>query len=186
LQLFDHAQPYVGQLMVQLVDARSGTPLLLPDGSDRLLLPPQIQIDTDTPTISQVFNTQFGTSLSLWCASITEDNDTFDIRLFWHVNTTMERDLTTFVHGLDADNQIVAQGDAPPIPAYPTSLWREGQTLVAKHTLPADEAIVTVGIGLYDAEGVRISVEDEDAIPLPDSRLTLPLETRDCVVSSGD
>ncbi|MEM6529034.1 MAG: hypothetical protein AAF653_12120, partial [Chloroflexota bacterium] len=167
------------RIMVQMVDADSGEPLLLEDGSDRVLLDTVIHVDLPEPDVQQRLNYIFNNQLSLQCRTITEVDDTLAITMYWHAEQTTDRDYTTFVHGLDGNGNIVEQADRPPIPDYPTSLWRRGQTLETVYTLPANEDIELIAVGLYDETG-RIPVRDSDEI-LPDERVVLPMLESNCI-----
>lgn len=182
LRLFDHAKPYTAQIMVQLVDARSGDPLQLPDGSDRVLLPEPVTVGGAGESVERQLAYTAGEGLALWCAAITPDSatDTLTLTLYWYVTAELERDLTTFVHGLDANGALITQADRPPIPAYPTRLWRPGQTLAAQHTLSISPQLETVAVGLYDATGARLPIYDADGNRLPNDQVQFSLMTSEC------
>ena len=186
LRLFDHAEPHVAQIMVQLVDEGTGEPLLHENGSDRVLLPETITVITedDGPQVRETLNVTFGDSLKLMCASVDVGDTTTDITLYWGTQTPVTADLTTLIHALDAEGTIIAQGDAPPIRTYPTQFWREGQRLTARHTVPTDPATIAIGVGLYDASGVRRSARTADNAPVPDNRVLIPLTRVDCVTGA--
>ena len=179
LTLFDYAEPYAARILVQMFDARTDEPLTLPDGSDRLLLDDIIYVDKPSVEAVQTLDAAFGESFALWCSTIERDADQIDITLYWHVTQAPDSDYTTFVHGLDAEGEIVQQADAPPILEYPTSYWREGQTLAANYTLPTDDAITEIAVGLYNDAG-RLPAFDGDT-PLADDRAILSLNPANCI-----
>ena len=179
LRLFDYAKPYAAHILVQMFDAETDEPLLLEDGSDRLLLNTTVQVDVPGVQAIQRLDHTFGGQIELWCKSIEQQGDTLNITLYWHAVGDISEDLSTLVHGLDANKQIVSQGDKPPVPEHPTSFWRPGQTLKSSYTLPADDAVRSVGIGLYTPDGTRLTVV-EDGVPVPDGRVDLPLIPSDC------
>ncbi len=181
LTLFDYAQPYSARILVQMFDADTGEPLTLPDGSDRVLLDDVIYVDVPGIEAAQVLNAAFGASFALWCSTAEQSGDQIDITLYWYVTQSPDADYTTFVHGLNANGEIVQQADAPPILEYPTSYWRAGQALAANHTLPADDAITQIAVGLYSDAGRLTAFEGDN--PLPDNRVLLPLERTACVTA---
>jgi hypothetical protein len=179
LRPFPDTPPYVGRISVQIVDAGSKEPLRLPDGSDRLLLPPLIRINGNGPTLPRALDDRFGDVVELWCANVKPDGDHLNITLGWHANGTPKTDYTAFIHGLDASGNIVKQADAPPLSGnYPTSLWGQGQNLLDTHTLPNDPAIKSIAIGLYTPDG-RLPVS-QNGQPVADNRLVVPVEESSC------
>jgi hypothetical protein len=107
-----------------------------------------------------------------------------ELTLYWQSVTEPSADYTVFIHLLDAEKQVVASWDAPPIDGdYPTHLWSSGEIVEDVHHLslppdlsPGDYQLV---VGLYqldtlqrlpvlDAQGQKLR---DDAIPL----LALPL-----------
>jgi hypothetical protein len=82
------------------------------------------------------------------------------VRLTWHSDHPLARDLTVFVHLVDAHGQTVAQQDARPVGGQiPTTRWRgivddhHGMTIPAG-TPPGD---YWLDVGLYDGSG-RLAV----------------------------
>ncbi|HEX3052707.1 MAG TPA: 6-pyruvoyl-tetrahydropterin synthase-related protein, partial [Aggregatilineaceae bacterium] len=71
----DNAPPYVGRLSVQMVNVDTGEPLRLPDGSDRLLLPPLIRIHGTGEPARQRLNIRVGDLAELRCASVERQDD---------------------------------------------------------------------------------------------------------------
>lgn len=179
LRLFDYAQPYAARILVKMVDARTDEPLLLPDGSDHLLLDTVIQVDVPSVDVRQQLDYEFDNTIALWCASVEQTDDALDLTLYWHVMGEVETDLTTFVHGLDAAGETIEQADKPPLPDHPTTYWRTGQTLASNYTLPANPAVRSIGVGLYTPDGNRLVATDNEE-PVPDNRVILPLNPEDC------
>ncbi|MBC7814205.1 MAG: hypothetical protein H7175_23830 [Burkholderiales bacterium] len=182
MRVIDTAPPYVGRIMVQMVEAQSGEPLHLPDGSDRLLLEPLIRVNGTGEPARQVLNNDLGGVVQLWCASVTTQDDQYMIDLYWHVTQTPNADLVTLVHGLDVAGELVEQGDGPPLAGnYPTSLWLPGQTLHDVYTLPQNPNIASIAIGLYapSRNNERLAVT-QDSQPVPDNIIRLSLIEAQC------
>lgn len=86
------------------------------------------------------------------------------VTLYWRALRPMERDLTVFIHIANDADQVVAQGDGPPMwDAYPTSHWKPGDVVRDSHRivmpLHAHAGNYRVWAGLYDpATGERLPV----------------------------
>jgi hypothetical protein len=75
------------------------------------------------------------------------------IQLIWEALQPLSDDFTVFVQALDSDDNIVAQGDAPPMLA--TRHWRIGDRHVTQHRLrPADN--VTEGGSIEDTARIVV------------------------------
>ncbi len=158
LKLFDSAPPYVGKLMVQMVNAATGEPLRLADGSDHLLLDPLIRINGEGAPLPNKLQASFDDAIALYCATIQRDGDAYAVTLGWHVLAATDKDYVAFIHGLSANGQMMTQIDAPPLGGnYPTSLWLPGQNLTDHYRLPYDASVTRVTIGLYARDsGARL------------------------------
>ncbi|MBL8163941.1 MAG: hypothetical protein JNJ61_18280 [Anaerolineae bacterium] len=173
IPVFADAPPYIGRISVQMIDAVTNTPLRLPDGSDRVLLPDVIRIQGATPDLPDRLGYRFADAIDLRCAVVQLEGEQYRIRLGWRAAASIPNDVIVFVHGLNADGTLVAQNDAAPLAGqYPAPSWLPGQTLDDDaHTLPADPAISAVAIGLSDVNG-RLRVT-RNGQPVPDDRVIL-------------
>ncbi len=167
LRLFDDAPPYVAQLSIQLqrIDADQARTTSLDDGRDRLVLPEIIPIDKlSEPYKGQSQNIEFEDILMLHCIGLGMENEQFEIDMIWQVKKTPALDYQMFVHGLNAEGEIVHQVDVSPLSGlYPTSLWRESQVLYDTVGLAFEESIMTIAVGLYNpADFVRVPVQFPD------------------------
>ncbi len=101
------------------------------------------------------------------------DGDT--LRLLWRTDQPIERDLSVFVHLLDAQGQLVAQADGVPYNGlYPLPNWRPGQFITDDRPLDVTGRPVAIVIGLYDpATGERLPARNAAGQPLPDNAFTL-------------
>lgn len=172
IPVFTDAPPYIGRISVQMIDAVTNTPLRLPDGSDRVLLPDIIRITGATPALPDRLGYRFADAVELRCAAAQADGAQYRIRLGWHVAAPYPNDVTVFVHGLDANGALIAQNDAAPLGGqYPAPFWLPGQTLDDAHTLPADPALAAIAIGLSDVNGRLRATRNGQAVP--DDRVVL-------------
>jgi len=90
------------------------------------------------------------------------------VDLYWQAEIPFPDDLTVFVHLLDAEGKIVAQGDGPPVLGhYSTSKWQPGEVIRDRHALVptlggALETGTQLRIGLYYPQTQqRVAVIDE-------------------------
>jgi hypothetical protein len=177
LELFENAPPYIGQISIQLVDKETNLRLNLSDGSDRILLPDLIQIEAPNPQIHDLFDYNFSNSITLQCASIYQTGNQWDIDLYWRIKKPFEDDVVVFVHGLNTEGMLIEQNDGQPFNGlYPPQYWRPNKLLLDHHTLPFNEQITNIAIGLYtlpDIERLQL-VSNEQTIP--DGRIILPIE----------
>jgi hypothetical protein len=82
--------------------------------------------------------------------------ETIDVTVYWRALSSMDRDLTTFIHVLDEAGQVLSQVDhIPGDGAYPTSGWLPKEIISDQFTLPLnmEQASVArqVEIGVYDS-----------------------------------
>jgi serine/threonine-protein kinase len=80
--------------------------------------------------------------------------DILQIVITWHVLDRLPAPYTTFIHLTDADGQIAAQLDRPPLGgSRPTDTWRAGEKLLDPYSLPLPATIrpdaYWVRVGLY-------------------------------------
>jgi hypothetical protein len=181
LRLFDEkTPPFVGQIMIQLIGEDGA--LVLPDGSDRLMLPEIIQVKgrEASANLNQT-PYQFGEVIQLWCVGITTTEESITVDTIWHTMKPSERELVMMLHGLDAEGNLVNTGDAPLFGLdYPSVYWREGQTLQESRSLPRDDGIESLAIGLYTRDTVERLPLMQGTTALPDNQLILSLDTSSC------
>lgn len=90
-----------------------------------------------------------------------------DLTLFWQAEQSVEIDFTVFAQLVDADNQIIAQGDSQPQAGfYRTRDWQPGEQIIDRRlflippsTPPGEYDLL---LGLYNpADGQRLQILDE-------------------------
>jgi hypothetical protein len=119
----------------------------------------------------------FAGLISLLAYEVLEGEDgSLSLILYWRCLERMGNDYTVFVHLLDAEGSIVAQGDSPPVQGhYPTTMWAVGEMVRDEHPLVGQpEAMaraVRFAVGWYSAQGGRLGVvtdlEATDHVELP-------------------
>lgn len=77
------------------------------------------------------------------------------VNLYWQPQRHIPGELTTFVHLVNADGDVVGQSDhRPGGDFYPTSLWQPGELLKDVHTLNLEQDLgqppYALEVGLYD------------------------------------
>jgi hypothetical protein len=95
--------------------------------------------------------------------------------LYWRAVAAVEGRHTVFVHALDADGEIVAQFDAPPLDGlYPTDAWLPGQIIRDTHNLDLPGSVQALSVGLYDpASMTRLPVTDGSGARVPDDAIRI-------------
>jgi hypothetical protein len=104
------------------------------------------------------------------------EDGSLSLVLYWRCMERMENDYTVFVHLLDAEGNIMAQGDSPPVQGhYPTTMWAVGEMVRDEHPLVGPPEAVARGVrfavGWYSAQegrlGVVTDLEATDYVDLP-------------------
>ena len=181
LTLLDDAPPYVGRISVQL--RRKGGDqswAALPDGSTRYLLPEVIRIQVAEDAFEgRSQGIDFGGSLTLHCIETTRSGDDFAGALHWQVLESPPLDLHHFVHGLGAEQALLAQNDGEPLDGqYPTSYWRAAQYIRSEISMKLVEGVALIAFGLYNPEdGKRVPVTADGQRT---DRILLSPENRSC------
>ncbi|NIO67839.1 MAG: hypothetical protein GTN71_01945 [Anaerolineae bacterium] len=109
----------------------------------------------------------------------TAPNTALRLTLYWRVLAPMETSYAVFTHLLDANSQLWAQKDNPPVRgSYPTTEWRVGETIVDKYDIvvPPDAPAgqYELEVGLYDATaGQRLPLLDNRRGQRQDERVLL-------------
>lgn len=142
----------------------------------------QFTLPPDVPVLR---NDRFGEQMALKgvdlpTAPLTA-GETISLTLYWQVAQRSDRLISTFVHLLDENGQMVAQSDQWP-GGLPAHLWATGQIIADSHTLalPADAppGPYHLAIGLYyPANGLRLPAFDADGRTHANDQIILPLET---------
>ena len=102
------------------------------------------------------------------------------VRLVWQARSYTMIDYSVFIHLLDGEGNIVAQGDSQPRGgSFPTSLWQPGDIVVDSHQLDVPLDIDPQGryeilVGLYRLDDMtRLPVTDARGQPVANDSLTL-------------
>lgn len=110
------------------------------------------------------------------------------LTLYWRAQGHPTRDYTVFVHLVDEEGTIVAQGDGPPLDGdYPTGAWAPGELVVdPHHILLRDETASARAsqrsrlrwcVGLYDLPTMqRLPVYGPDGVRLRADQVELEME----------
>jgi hypothetical protein len=101
------------------------------------------------------------------------------LTLFWQVERQPDEIVSTFVHLVEPDGQIVAQGDQWP-GGLPGNIWAAGQVIIDQYTISLPEEAplgrYQIVIGLYlPTSGVRLPIVAEAGQPLPNDQFVLPM-----------
>lgn len=158
-------EPHNGQLTDTLALSPTGEPIPLATvGTARIIAStpiapaPQVALHADT--------TDFITLRGYDMPPQPQADGRLPLTLYWQANGTPSRDYTIFLQLLNADNILIASGDAPPLNGdYPTSAWQAGDPITDKRvlTIPSDTPAGTyrIAVGLYDPQtGERVPFLD--------------------------
>jgi hypothetical protein len=123
---------------------------------------------------------EFGGAVALEGVRVMGEGEPLGVTLWWQSVAPLAEDHVVFVHLYDAEGQLVATADAPPLSGgFPTSLWQPGDRV-------RDERIVALpeggsgpfhlGVGWYDpVTGVRLVATTADGVRLPDDTVLIPI-----------
>jgi Gpi18-like mannosyltransferase len=104
---------------------------------------------------------EFGEDIVLTDVSVASDHRALRVILTWRVTGTLRKDVTIFVHALDASGQVVAQHDGNPAKGLLTLFYlgEKGKLLEETRLLPKLTGVDEIGVGVYDVNnGNRLSV----------------------------
>lgn len=140
------------------------------EAGESLVLPAFRISGEAAPTPENALSFQVGDSFRLIGYSLsgsTEPGGELAVTLFWQSRQATDTDYQVFVHLVDGQGQVWAQGDsAPRTGSYPTSFWLPGEIIEDTHRislppeLPSGDYRVRMGIYLLDT-GERLPVTDE-------------------------
>ncbi|MBP7686679.1 MAG: glycosyltransferase family 39 protein [Thermoflexales bacterium] len=124
----------------------------------------------NVPAPSLALDAVFGDRLKLIGANVTastvEPGGQAEVTLYWQATQSIDRDFSTFVHLLDANDIVVAQRDMyPGQGAWPTSHMKVGDIIASRYVLNSPSTayapdVLTWEVGVYDfASGQRLTVD---------------------------
>lgn len=113
--------------------------------------------------------------------AIIAEKDAVILTLTWSATQPIPDDYAIFVHLVDAQGNLIAQGDAPPRDGYwPTSHWQPEEAVASRHIIPLP-ADLPAGdykllVGMYDpASGRRLAIRAAAGTAWPDHAMSIPL-----------
>ena len=133
--------------------------------------------------MGQPLNLQFGDLASLRGYNLTtqvaKPGEPVQFTLYWQAAHQTDEIISTFVHLVGPDGQIVVQGDRWP-GGLPSNGWAPGQVIIDEYAIQlpddAQPGAYQVVLGLYSpATGVRLPVLAEDGSGLSDDQFVLPM-----------
>ncbi len=102
-----------------------------------------------------------------------------NVSLSWRGGGPLPADYKTFIHLIDNQGNVVAQGDAPPRDGvWPTSKWRAGESVPSSYRLALPTNLPAAGysllVGMYAPEsGERLAAYQPDGSEWPNRAVTL-------------
>ncbi len=123
---------------------------------------------------------QFDGAVALDGVRVTGEGEAMDVTFWWRSVNPLAGDYVVFVHLYDADGQLIATADGPPLSGgFPTSMWRPGDRVRDARTvsLPGGaNASSRLAVGWYDPlTGVRLPATGGDGVRLPDDAALIPI-----------
>ena len=135
------------------------------------------------PVIPQVADVRMGAAIRLEGYRLARDEvgpgDTLVLTLYWQAEKSVAKHYTVFVHVQDANGNLIAQQDNPPVRGTrPTNEWKANVLIEDPYEvqIPIDAALglYTLRAGMYDATtGERLDVVSTDGRQLPEARVEL-------------
>lgn len=101
------------------------------------------------------------------------------VTLYWESLKPTSKDYQVFVHLIDAQGNLIAQGDAPPRNGfYPTSLWIPREIIKDPHRIPLPPALPPgeyfLRVGMYRLDTLeRLPVTQEDGLRVANDEIVL-------------
>jgi 4-amino-4-deoxy-L-arabinose transferase-like glycosyltransferase len=100
------------------------------------------------------------------------NGDTLELMMAFRRVGEVDRPYTMFAHLYGVDEKVgimlIGQDDQPICPSYPPALWREGETIIQRYSIPVDTSVYgefAIGIGIYDSVTLeRLPVSGESSI----------------------
>jgi len=120
---------------------------------------------------AQPVDTSFGDRIRLLSFEVVDSlspGAEFDVTLYWEARQPPEDDYIVFVHLLDADGQLAASHDGPPMGGrYPTSAWLPGDVVPDTHHLVLDP---DVPAGAYRLQAGMYAWPSLERLPIGDDK----------------
>jgi len=114
-------------------------------------------VETELPIDTIPLNAQFGSAIELHSYQLDQQDTSLELILYWHATAVPDKNLFTFVHLIDEDDNIVAQIDYVPVDGLrPTAGWRAGEVITDPYTLTLPSDLPTgqyqLLVGLFDPD----------------------------------
>jgi hypothetical protein len=126
------------------------------------LLPPVWPDLEETERLSYVFDEVLVLEGMQLGGGAINPGETLTLDLYWASLTSVDEDYTVFIHLLDEADNLVGQGDGPPVSGrYPTSAWSAGEVILDRRVIPISNQVAsgryTLVGGLYrGSDGTRL------------------------------
>ena len=174
LQIPENLPPGPYQLSVGVSDLIARERIPLATGQDMHLVETIKVFLPQDDRVPETFTAiNFGDLIELRGYTLTPIQEGLKVTLFWRAMESPEDDYTSFVHIVDADDQIVAQADMQPLDGrYPTSVWSPDELIVEERTvspIPEGEYRIFIGWYLHQEGGwERLTTVTEGSSPAAD------------------
>jgi 4-amino-4-deoxy-L-arabinose transferase-like glycosyltransferase len=183
----DIPAPALARVRITLLNDATATPLPVTDIEGQRLPVPEVNLELKVnarpnvaPSIAHPVDYRFGSAIRLTGYALALEGSQARVTLRWQAAADVNSNYVAFVHLRDTPETEYAQGDSlPRHGAYPTWLWRRGETLLDEHLIdlppvngPAPQ--VDLYVGLFDVTTFeRVPVYAADGQPVPNYEVIL-------------
>jgi hypothetical protein len=124
-----------------------------------------------TGEANQTVGADFGGQITLLRQSALpqsiEAGEILPVTLVWKAGVGISQSYKVFLHLVDAKGNVVAQQDSEPVGGWrPTTDWRAGESIEDHHGVVTTPSMIAgeyeLMAGLYDSEGQRLPVMDQE------------------------
>mgnify|MGYP000883804097 CR=1 FL=1 len=143
------------------------TPLWIPEDQGFVAY----RIEPESPRPANPLDAQFNNGIELLGYDLAThvnqpagSGSAIGLYLYWRATQPVSETLKVFVHGIDAQGQLVAQDDSIPVLwTYPVAAWQRDETVIDYHHIAVRPEVplhnLTLQVGLYAADsGERVTV----------------------------
>jgi arabinofuranosyltransferase len=107
----------------------------------------------------------FGDAIHLRGFDWAEQDGMLDLTLYWESVTAVSTSYKLFIHILDAEGNLIAQADRPPVNGLaPTHRWQPGDLVRDPLQLPFPPGAAEARVGLYTEENGRLPITSADSV----------------------
>ncbi len=141
------------------------------------------------PLLTHKLDSTLGTDIHLrgytLSSPVPRPGDMLTVTLYWESSAPLATSLTVFVHVVNAEGQLVAQHDGPPMLGwYPTNMWRPNVIIPDQHPVRLSKdmpnGIYRIYVGMYARPSLsRLPTYHSNGTRWADDRIELVIREHD-------